>query len=375
MQITVQIPVEETPRVLQVRGLFDLPHQPISRRQWEVDLPLSERGWQIGLIVGPSGSGKSTIARALFPQSLALQANFPPWPERQSILDAFPTHLPVKQLVGLLAGMGLSSPPAWLRPFGVLSTGEQFRAGLARLLAEGADPVVVDEYTSAVDRTTARSASAAVARTVRSQGRRLVAVTCHEDIEDWLQPDWVYRPAENAFTWRCLRRRPAITLAIQRVHRRAWQLFCSHHYLSGALAPAAVCFVAAWEDRPAAFSAWIQALSRRAGKREHRTVCLPECQGLGIGHALSSFCASLWKALGYRATSTTSHPAFVAARSRAPDWRLIRPPRLAHASGRLRRLRHARTRLTAGFEYIGPALDRRQVEALCGRNGPGRRHF
>jgi hypothetical protein len=46
---------------------------------------------------------------------------------------------------------------------------------------------------------------------------------------------------------------------------------------------------------------------------------------------------------------------------------LRRPPSLA--AGRERRLtalRHATTRLTAGFEYTGPALPRRLAELLLG---------
>jgi GNAT superfamily N-acetyltransferase len=206
-----------------------------------------------------------------------------------------------------------------------------------------------------VDRTVAQVGSAALARAVRARGLRFVAVSCHEDVEDWLQPDWVYRPATNIFTRRSLQRRPAIELAIARVERAAWRLFRAHHYLSGSLAPSAVCFQATWRGRPVAFSAWIPCLARRRGKREHRTVTLPDYQGVGIGHRLSGFCAALWTALGYRAGSTTTHPAFIAARLRSPDWRLLRAPSLAR--GHRGTIRHATTRLTAGFEYVGPPLD------------------
>jgi GNAT superfamily N-acetyltransferase len=139
------------------------------------------------------------------------------------------------------------------------------------------------------------------------------------------------------------------------VDRSAWQLFRHHHYLSASLLKCAVCFLAWWQDRPVAFSAWVPSMSGRRAKREHRTVTLPDYQGVGIGHHLSSFCASLWKALGYRATSTTTHPAFIAARQRSSLWRMTRTPSLATANGRdLPTLRHATTRLTAGFEYTGP---------------------
>ncbi|HMF14193.1 MAG TPA: hypothetical protein VKE94_17880, partial [Gemmataceae bacterium] len=103
-------------------------------------------------------------------------------------------------------------------------------------------------------------------------------------------------------------------------------------------------------------SAWLPFVgSGPPTRREHRTVVLPDYQGVGIGHALSSFCASLWNALGFRALSTTAHPAFVAARRRSKDWHSTRKASFAH--GGLQRLKHATTRLTASFEYVGPALD------------------
>ena len=32
---------------------------------------------------------------------------------------------------------------------------------------------------------------------MRRRGQQFVAVTCHEDVEAWLDADWVYRPAEE----------------------------------------------------------------------------------------------------------------------------------------------------------------------------------
>jgi GNAT superfamily N-acetyltransferase len=368
--ITVESAVVETARLAQVRGLFDLPPEKVSRLTWEVDLPLEERPWSVGLITGPSGCGKSTVARRLWPDEAGGERD---WPRDRSIVDAFPAALSVKDVTALLSSVGFSSPPAWLRPFHVLSTGQQFRATLARLLAEALArpaaerrPIVFDEYTSVVDRTVAQVGSAALARTVRAHGLRFVAVTCHDDVIDWLQPDWTYHPAERRFAWRCLQRRPPVPLRVFRCKASAWSLFAHHHYLSGALNPSAVCFLATWGERPVAFSAWLPFVGASAPtRREHRTVTLPDFQGVGIGNALSALIASLWKGLGCRAVSTTTHPAMIRARLRSPLWRLRRPPSLA--SGRERRLRalkHAATRLTAGFEYVGPALPRRLARAL-----------
>src|SRR5262249_23664642 len=150
-----------------------------STMSWDVELPLGERPWNIGLLVGPSGCGKSTIARHLWPD--AVPGPLPDWPATRSLLDGFPPDVPIKDLVELFAGVGFSSPPAWLRPFRVLSTGQQFRVTLAWLLAagRGGRPIVFDEFTSVVDRTVAQVGSAALAKTVRRRGQRFIAVTCH----------------------------------------------------------------------------------------------------------------------------------------------------------------------------------------------------
>ena len=63
--------------------------------------------------------------------------------------------------------------------------------------------------------------------------------------------------------------------------------------------------------------------------------------------------------------AATPHPAFTNARCRSPHWRMRRLPSLARATGtRARSWKHATTRLTTSFEYVGPAMDRRQAERL-----------
>ena len=164
--IVKRIPVNRTPRVQQVEGLFDLAAAPDSVVRWDVSLPLHERPWAIGAIIGASGTGKTTIARSLFGESLVSGFD---WPENKSVLDAFPAGMSIVEITMLLSSVGFSSPPSWLRPFHVLSTGEQFRVTIARALAEQHDLVAIDEFTSVVDRTVAQIGSAAVAHAVRAR--------------------------------------------------------------------------------------------------------------------------------------------------------------------------------------------------------------
>jgi hypothetical protein len=343
---------------MQLEGLFDIPPAERSEQRWDVNLPLDERPWNIGLIVGPSGCGKSTIAREMF--GADLREHFE-WPADRSIVDAFPDAMGIKEITSLLSSVGFSSPPAWLRPFVVLSTGEQFRVTIARTLAETTDLAVIDEFTSVVDRTVAQIGSAAVAKTVRRAGKRLIAVTCHYDVEAWLQPDWIYQPHLARFQWRELQRRPAIDLRVERCPVEAWALFRQHHYLSAALNERARCFVATWRDTPVAFTAVLPMMGFRGRWREHRTVCLPDFQGVGIGATMSSAVASLVIAATTGTYhSTTTHPSFIAARLRSPDWTCTRAPSLANpqrkgTDTRARRLPRQRRslRLTAGFRYVG----------------------
>ena len=351
-------PIVRTPRVCQLEGLFDISPLDRSEQTWDVSLPIEDRPWNIGFIVGPSGSGKSVVTRELFGEYLAQPAR---WSDDRSVIEGFPPTMSIKDIAALLSSVGFSSPPAWLRPFRVLSTGEQFRVSVARALAESSDLTVIDEFTSVVDRTVAQIGSAAVAKTIRRLGKKLIAVTCHYDVENWLQPDWVYQPHLRRFQWRELQRRPAITLRIERCPMDAWTMFRQHHYLSTNLNPRARCFLATWREVPVAFTAVLPMMGFRGRWREHRTVCLPDFQGVGIGMTMSSTVAALTvAATGGSYHSTTSHPGFIAARAHSTNWRMTSSPTLSAAQRvgsdtRARRLPRARRsyRLVAGFRYCG----------------------
>ena len=358
MHILREIAIEETPRVMQIRGMFDLQTEKTSRLEWDVHLDLPAQ-WNIGVIVGPSGCGKTTIAQELFRANLISHFQ---WAEDKSIVDCFPINCGIKEVVSLLSSVGFNSPPSWLRPFRVLSNGEQFRVIVARALAEQKDLVVLDEFTSVVDRNVAQIGSAAVAKSVRRRNQKLIAVSCHYDILPWLEPDWVYEPATDTLTIGRLLRRPEIKLEIFRVHYAAWQIFRKHHYLDTNLSRSAACFLAQWNEVPVAFSSWLPLVSGSVTNayREHRTVTLPDFQGVGIGNALSAFCASAYRGVDRRAFSTTSHPAMISARARNKNWRLTRAPSITAKDGNAKFI-HARTRFTAGFEYVGPAMNRAQA--------------
>jgi GNAT superfamily N-acetyltransferase len=355
--IHLTAPVKRSGRVMQVEGMFDV--SPSKHSETIIDPRpldrLGERDWSIGLIVGPSGAGKSTVARQHFGENVV--GGFD-WPHDASVIDGFPLEVGVKDVVQLLTSVGFSSPPAWLRPWHVLSTGEQFRADVARALAASRSPVVMDEFTSVVDRRVAQIGSHAIQKTVRRRGTQFVGVTCHYDVIDWLQPDWVYRPDSVDFEWRRLQRHPPVNIEVREVGREAWALFRRHHYLSGNLHVAARCACAFVDDEPVAFQAWYPfphpiAKNIMAG---HRTVVLPDWQGIGLGVRLKDFCAQRIAEHGYRYRTTLAHPTLLAWHRKSPRWREIKGTNNVSRSKKPKRLvaQHMNVRklATHTFEYV-----------------------
>lgn len=342
----------------QVRGMFDLKLEKSAEVQFEVELPDLSEDWQIGVIVGPSGSGKSTVAKQAYGEDLIEKME---WDPEKSVVDHF-DGLSMKHVTQMLTAVGFSSPPSWIKPYHVLSGGERFRCDLARALVLPRPLIAFDEFTSVVDRTVAKVCSAAIAKSIRKGiiGKKFIAVTCHYDVSDWLEADWVLDMASGELA-RGRLRRPEIKLTIATIHSGAWDIFKRHHYLNTRLANAAKCFVAFWNDEPVAFSAWIRRItaSGRASMREHRTVVLPDFQGVGIGNRVSEYCASVLRSCGFRVYSTTSHPSMIHYRNQSSKWRTCRFGRAAPASkkGFIRKSLSS-TRVTASFEYVGKKIPR-----------------
>lgn len=66
--------------------------------------------------------------------------------------------------------------------------------------------------------------------------------------------------------------------------------------------------------------------------RAHRSVCLPDYQGIGIGHALQAYVAAMYATVG-DFTMKISAPAVIAHALRSPDWVTIAPPSRYKAAG------------------------------------------
>lgn len=249
--------------------------------------------WNIGVIYGGSGTGKTTLLKQFgklekikFDDEKALISNFD-W-------------LEPNEATKLLSAIGLSSVPTWLRPFHTLSNGEQYRAELAYKIgkAKENEVVLIDEYTSVVDRDVAKSMSYALQKYIRRYNKKIVLASCHFDIMEWLMPDWTYSPLKGRVEKHDYRlcKRPKIELSIFRCRYETWDIFKQHHYLSEDLNKASINYVIMMNEKPIGFVAILPfpGVGDEKTRRCSRIVILPDYQGLGIGKDVLNYISSLY---------------------------------------------------------------------------------
>ena len=385
-------------------SVFQLPRLP----------PLGK--FTLGAVIGSSGSGKTTLAREMF------HVFDVAWNDKKMSC--------VNHLIGLAKKWGLSKNPRELavellhavqldesvynRPYNTFSSGEQARAEIARVLQKAMSikdgkPVAIEEFTSLLDRPTAKNVALGVQGICAKYKLSVVILSCHDDFigPNLLTPDWVLqcpsrrffrfnpdkkqqiarapklllpasassgsgapaqsrsrspspRKMESLITYiERLAVRPEIKLEVRRCAPNEWQLFREHHYKDHKLSPSCSCFVGLLNGKPVVFSAWLaepfnfisrniadyKHASQKKDKpqtkklegwrildlpnswgprnlyREHRTVVLPEYQGLGLGKLMCDTCAHAIASNGCMACSQTVHPHYGGYRDRSPFWR------------------------------------------------------
>lgn len=340
----------------------------------EADVDLSG-DWQIGIVVGPSGSGKSSIGKIIFGENRIYDYT-KGWSPDKPIIDDIAPDGDFNEVTGALANVGLGDVPAWLRPFRVLSNGEQFRAGLARLIVSRPSEVVVDEFTSVIDRQIARIGSQAFRKSWRRTNPtgKVVLLTPHYDILDWVQPDWIFDTKTKVFERGARRQRPRFDLEVRKVDQSYWKYFKPHYYLDLPMPPCAECFVGTVNGELACHVAVAPRFEVK-GYRATRLVTLPEWQGAGCG----------WKFLNYIAQYHldghgrgghkfvtyfhTSHPQLCGALRHSKQW--VQCSARLYGDNKARSVKSIRKsgshigsgfgghfRAVQGFKYVGDYLTR-----------------
>ncbi len=359
IDLHVNSAIEQTFRVRSLASMFDVPLSSESALNWSGDLPIENKPWSVGLIVGPSGCGKSQILKHLFPGHDTPVA----WGNK-AVIDGFEPEFSMEQISSACSAVGFNTIPNWMRPFHVLSNGEQFRVNLARRILRD-NPIVIDEYSSVVDRQVAQVASYAAQKYVRKLGKQMIAATCHYDVTEWLNPDWILEPATMSFSWRSLRRRPDLQIEIQRVKYETWNIFSRYHYLTADLHKAARCFGLFVNGEIAAFAGVMFRPHPKVGDIMglSRLVTLPDFQGLGLAMVLSDTLGAAYKAIGKRFHTYPAHPALVRSYAKSKFWTMEKKPGIfSPRSGNP--TKNFGCRPCAVFQYCGDPLEPTQSRQL-----------
>ena len=274
-------------RAARVKSLFNAENGCNFDLEVEADFDFD---WNIGVVVGPSGSGKTSIGKIIFGEDKIYDYH-DGWAHDKPIIDCIAPDGDFNEVTGALANVGLGDVPAWLRPFHVLSNGEQFRAGLAKVVCEKPAEIVIDEFTSVIDRQIAKIGSQAFQKAWRRSNPKgkVVLLTPHYDILEWVQPDWVIDTKTKTFSKEHLRR-PPINLDIWQVDSSYWPFYKPHYYLDLPMPVAAQYFIGTVDGELCCHMA-VSPHFEINGYRGTRLVTMPEWQGAGVGSKFLNFIA------------------------------------------------------------------------------------
>mgnify|MGYP001580031927 CR=1 FL=1 len=350
--IVKKVSPKKTFRVANVMGRFDLQSNQIEERFTGSIEPTSE--WQIGLIIGKSGTGKTTIAKQLYPNGYITNFNY----SAETILDDMPESKTVNEITKTFNAVGFSSPPSWLKPYDVLSSGEKMRVNLARAILSESDLFVFDEFTSVVDRQVAQVGSFAMQKSIRKTQKKFIAVTCHFDVEDWLLPDWVFETDTMTFR-KCegqKKNRPELNFKIYETTDKKyyWKMFTKYHYLNHKHNNAARVFICTVNDIVCGFCSvfhFPHSIAKNI-KKVHRIVMLPDYQGLSLGIRFLNEIGKIILADKNRYTITTSSPSLVFGLKKEKQWRCINYGRKKNHSGSIAAFKGSENRFTTSWEMI-----------------------
>lgn len=294
----------------------------------EVDL---ETPWALGMIVGASGSGKTTAARVLFPAvDFERQILEPSTP----VIEQFPAAWTYDQCAQALMAIGLSQVPCWIRPAHTLSNGQRARAEAALQLARDGDgPVVIDEWTSVVDRTVGKAMSHCAQKHARRSGRPLVLLSCHYDVIDWINPDWLIDCNTQTFhdrrsLWRSHQRAERLRFDVREVPRSTWRAFSRYHYLSDQLPGGSIFTYGLFHGADQiGFQCLANYTPTRPGQipiyHSNRTVIHPDYVGLGLGMSLINLTCEEVRRKGMRVQAKFSSTPVYRAMIKDPAWHFL----------------------------------------------------
>jgi len=147
------------------------------------------RPTDIVLITGDSGSGKSALLQAIKTDlgTAAQDTRNLQFDKNTPIIDTIGAN--TQEALELLSKVGLNDAFLFLRTYTQLSDGQKHRYQIARLAETPAQWWIIDEFTSTLDRDTAKIIAYNLQKLARAHGKAVIAATTHADIKTDLAPN------------------------------------------------------------------------------------------------------------------------------------------------------------------------------------------
>lgn len=186
--------VDRSERVIKVAESFGIG---LDDREFTVfdGLKLSIDQGDVVFVTGQSGSGKSCllreIAAGLADAGKAVATIDEVEFEECPLIDQIGSTM--LEATQLLSFAGISDAYLYIRRPSELSDGQRYRFRLAKLLEQGSDVWVADEFGAVLDRVTAKVVAYNAQKVARKAGKTLILATTHTDMVDELGPDLVVR--------------------------------------------------------------------------------------------------------------------------------------------------------------------------------------
>ena len=178
--------IKWTFREKNVMWKYDIQDEKITEHfEWNINIEWMD--WNVWVIVWPSWTWKTTIAENLFWKNIIIN-NF--W--NDSIINEIWKNKTIAEITSVFNKVWFNTPKSWLKPYNVLSNWEKMRVDLANALLINNDIIIFDEFTSVVDRQVAKVASYAISKSIKKQNKKFIAVWCHYDVLEWLEPNWIF---------------------------------------------------------------------------------------------------------------------------------------------------------------------------------------
>jgi energy-coupling factor transporter ATP-binding protein EcfA2 len=304
--------------------------------------------YKLGLVVGASGSGKTTLSEEIWGKFKPDVLN-----PKKPVIDQFPEDWDYDARAEALCGVGLTQVVCWIRPAHTLSNGQKSRAEIALRLASvtPGETVTIDEWTSVVDRTVAKVMSHCVRKFAQCNETQIVLNSCHYDVIDWLDPDWIIDCNKATFHDRRSlqpdkrKRKEKLEFGIREVGRETWPYFSKYHYLSAKLPGGLITmyglFLGAEQVGFICFANYNARRTPRSRIMMHanRLVVHPDYAGMGLGILFITETAKHMHARGYDVRAKFSSTPVFRALNKHKNWVLqtvARPTKLS-IGGSLRR--------------------------------------